>query len=394
VQSISEIIVAGNGLSGISTVVSLSQKGHSVTWINEGRKESNIPWTESIQLRSLDYLSNFVDLKNILQATNIPQDSNFSCWGSDELIQKHITSKASHEEDLILIDKAEFVRLIKKNLNYQQAISGRVKKIIRKDGYCEVEISDNRILRCHTFVDSTGSSSKLLDPFWPWVRVDNFPIMHWKLFKTDRKNPVMSTFLESTNSGWWYAAPTLNGGLSLLYATSLNNLMKPSALKKEFLREQINETLHLKHWIKELGLRHFSTPIVRQHHIKHKSEEAPPQSNNIFPHIFANGDAAASLDPLSSHGSTSGIWSAQQTSSTIDSISKREQIETLHGANQHIEAIIKGHLPERARFYQAEQRFNSYDFWAGRCFTYNPRQNEHKPRALPQNNQSEDNIYR
>ena len=371
-QFISEIIVAGNGLSGISTVVSLSQKGHSVTWIDQDRNASDIPWTESIQLRSLDYLSNFIDLKNILQTTNIPQVSHFSCWGSNELIQKHIDSRPSSKKDLILIDKAEFVRLIKKSLNYQPVISGKVKKIIRKDGYCEVEMSENRFLRCHTFVDSTGSSSKLFDPFWPWVRVDHFPVIHWKLFKTERKDPVMSTFLESTHSGWWYAAPSLNGGLSLLYATSPNNLKKLPVLKKEFLRESINETLHLKHWIKELGLRRFSAPILRQHHIKHRSEEAPPQSDNIFPHIFTNGDAAASLDPLSSHGSTSGIWSAQQTSSIIDSISKKERTDVLQGANQHIEAIIKDHLPERERFYQAEQRFTSYDFWTQRRFTSNP----------------------
>lgn len=172
----------------------------------------------------------------------------------------------------------------------------------------------------------------------------------------------MSTFLESTNSGWWYAAPSLNGGLSLLYATSPNNLKKLPVLKKEFLRKNINETLHLKHWIKELGLRRFSTPILRQHHIKHRSEEASPQSNHIFPHIFTNGDAAASLDPLSSHGSTSGIWSAQQTSIIIDFISKKERTDALQGANQHIKAIIKDHLPERERFYQAEQRFTSHDF--------------------------------
>lgn len=369
---ISEIIVAGNGLSGISTVVSLSQKGHSVTWIDQDRNASDIPWTESIQLRSLDYLSNFIDLKNILQTTNIPQVSHFSCWGSNELIQKHIDSKPSSKNDLILIDKAEFVRLIKKSLNYQPVISGKVKKIIRKDGYCEVEMSDNRIFRCHTFVDSTGSSSKLFDPFWPWVKVDHFPVIHWKLFKTERKVPVMSTFLESTHSGWWYAAPSLNGGLSLLYATSPNNLKKLPVLKKEFLRENINETLHLKHWIKELGLRRFSTPILRQHHIKHRSEEAPPQSDSIFPHFFTNGDAAASLDPLSSHGSTSGIWSAQQTSSIIHSISKKESTDILQEANQHIEAIIKDHLPERERFYQAEQRFTSHDFWTRRRFTSNP----------------------
>lgn len=128
VQFISEIIVAGNGLSGISTVVSLSQKGHSVTWINQDRNASDIPWTESIQLRSLDYLSNFIDLKNILQTTNIPQVPHFSCWGSNELTQKHIASKPSGKNDLILIDKAEFVRLIKKSLNHQPAISGKVKK--------------------------------------------------------------------------------------------------------------------------------------------------------------------------------------------------------------------------------------------------------------------------
>jgi flavin-dependent dehydrogenase len=169
--------------------------------------------------------------------------------------------------------------------------------------------------------------------------------------------------------------------------------MKLPVLKKEFLRANINETLHFKHWIKELGLRRFSSPVLRQHHIKHKSEEAPPQSDNIFPHIFTNGDAAASLDPLSSHGSTSGIWSAQQTSSTINSISKKEQTNALQRANQHIEAMIKGHLPERERFYQAEQRFNSYDFWTGRSFTSNPHQNEHKDQVSPPNNKSGGNIY-
>lgn len=113
-----------------------------------------------------------------------------------------------------------------------------------------MKISENRFLRCHTFVDSTGSSSKLFDPFWPWVRVDHFPVIHWKLFKTERQDPVMSTFLESTNSGWWYAAPSLNGGLSLLYATSPNNLKKLPVLKKEFLRKILT-----RHYILNIGLR-------------------------------------------------------------------------------------------------------------------------------------------
>ena len=363
----SSIVVAGNGLSGISAVLSLNQLGHHVRWIAPAIKELDSHWPESVQLSGLLSLDKLVEIEPILKKCAIPISSHYSCWGSTHLTQRLGRFNGAHQKDLILIDKQRLIHELQlatntENINRQ---SSKIRSLKQDREELTGKLRNGESFRSRFVIDATGARSALRDSKTEISSIDRFHVLCWQLSNTD--NPrIHSTFLEAAPTGWWYAAPRLRGGLSLFFATDLKQSIDRDVKTTHYIAQKLNETTHLKHWIKDLNLYQFSTPIIRHHSVQYQ-QQTVQVSNQTSEHAFLlAGDAAICLDPLSSHGSTNAIWSGLQVAECIDHLHQQWSSDRCNAYRKAIERSMIHHLNDRQQIYEQETRFRDHPFWTAR----------------------------
>ena len=363
----SNIVVAGNGLSGTSAVLSLNQRGHHVRWIAPASKELDSHWPESVQLSGLLSLDKLVEIEPILKKCAIPVSSHYSCWGSTQLTQRLCSFNGADQKDLILIDKQSLIHQLQlatntENINRQ---SSKIRSFTQDREELTGKLRNGESFRSRFVIDATGASSALRHSITEISSIDQFHVLYWQL--SNPQNPrIHSTFLEAVPTGWWYAAPLLRGGLSLFFATDLKQSVDCDVKTTHYIAEKLNETTHLKHWIKELNLYQFSAPIIR-HHSVHYQQQTMQVSNQTSEHTFFRaGDAAISLDPLSSHGSTNAIWSGLQVAECVDHLHQQWSSDRCIAYHKAIERSMIHHLNARQQIYEQETRFRDHPFWTAR----------------------------
>jgi flavin-dependent dehydrogenase len=361
------IVVAGNGLSGTSAVLSLNQLGHQVRWLAPEIKEFDRNWPESVQLSGLLSLDKLVEIEPILKKCAIPVSSHYSCWGSTHLTQRLVSFNGAYEKDLILIDKQRLIHQLQlatntENINRQ---SSKIRSFTQDRGAFIGELRDGESFKSRCAIDATGANSALLHSKDEISSIDHFHILCWQLSNAENTR-IHSTFLEAAPTGWWYAAPRLHGGLSLFFATDLKQSTCRDVKTTQYIAEKLNETTHLKHWIKDLKLNQVSAPIIRHHSVQYQ-QQTMQVSNQTSKHaIFVAGDAAICLDPLSSHGSTNAIWSGLQVAECVDHLHQQWSTDRCIAYRKAIERSMIHHLNGRQQIYEQETRFRDHPFWTAR----------------------------
>ena len=361
------VTVIGNGLSGITATLSLIDRKQPVTWISQKNAPISTNWPESIQLSGLQSLSSIIDIQKILSHCVIPISTHFSCWGSPFLKQEFTSLNSKNPKKLLLIDKHTLINELNKELHSLDALSipRRVKKVIKGKQCFELTLNDGSSLKSDVLIDATGSNSDLTKGFTERFRLDQFHVLCWQL-QDAHASSIKATFLEATASGWWYAAPRLKGGLALFFATDLTNSQYPEIQTPQFITKELNKTIHLKHWIKELRLCNISKPIIRNHSLYYKRIKAEFQKKSEEESLFLTGDVAMCVDPLSSHGSTNAIWSSLQVAESIDTQPHQQFNHEYQNYGQLIHRAMIHHLENRRKIYQQESRFKEYPFWVSR----------------------------
>jgi flavin-dependent dehydrogenase len=78
---------------------------------------------------------------------------------------------------------------------------------------------------------------------------------------------------------------------------------------------------------------------------------------------LALGDAAISFDPLSSHGVTNAVYTAQEAAKAICSYTRRENMQAVTSYSHNISAIFNAYLQTKEQLYRNEKRFPQSSFW-------------------------------
>ena len=348
-------------------MLSLNQLGYQVSWVAPAIKELDSHWPESLQLSGLHSLDQLVEIEPILNKCAIPVSSHYSCWGSTHLTQRLVSFNGAHEKDLILIDKHRLIHQLQlatdtENINRQLS---KIRSFTLDKGEFTGELRDGKSFTSRFAIDATGASSALRHSKAEINSIDQFHVLCWQLSNTDNRR-IHSTFLEAAPTGWWYAAPRLHGGLSLFFATDLKQSIGLDVKTTRYIAEKLNETTHLKHWIKDLKLCQFSAPTIRLHSVQYQ-QQATQISNQTSEHaILIAGDAAICLDPLSSHGSTNAIWSGLQVAECVDYLHQQRSTDRCIAYRKAVERSMIHHLNGRQQMYEKETRFSDQPFWTDR----------------------------
>jgi len=158
------IVVAGNGLSGISAVLSLNQCGHHVRWVSPTIKKFDNFWPESVQLSGLLSLNKLVEIEPILKKCAIPVSSHYSCWGSTHLTQQPVSLNGAHQKDLILIDKQKLIHQLQLATHTEKIIrqSSKIRTITQCRGEFTGKTREGASFKRRFISDATGAISVLL----------------------------------------------------------------------------------------------------------------------------------------------------------------------------------------------------------------------------------------
>ena len=155
-------------------------------------------------------------------------------------------------------------------------------------------------------------------------------------------------------------------GLSLFFATDLKQSIDRDVRTTHYIAQKLNETTHLKHWIKDLNLSHFSAPIfaITAFSTSDKPCMFPirPASTRTFSLVMQQ----SVFDPLSSHGSTNAIWSGLQVAECVDHLHQQWSSNRCNAYRKAIERSMIHHLNDRQQIYEQETRFRDHPFWTDR----------------------------
>ena len=368
------IAVIGGGISGCVAVLCLHQQGIETVWIKPtGRPRNRLEWPESISWQGLERLSNFIDLETFIHDHGFPEHVQSSCWGSDQLVSrsKHRISRQSNNTQLV--NKAALVESLTRKAESTscELIQGRVEQIERKNKTWQLHINHHAVRSVNGLILAHGNGpSSRLPGLAKAITTDILQCHHWILStnNTEAAHSNTGSLVEACPEGWWYAA-TLGPN-----TISLTSFQHPTTItadhgRAEYLRNRLNNTIHLKSWIQESQWRHFQRPRIFRLHCQCREQFSGGGSDASSPFWFSVGDAAATLDPLSSFGSTNGIWSASKAAESIGSILNNLNSNASKHYNKAMHRLHHTTLLQRQQMYALEQRFKQHPFWMHRITT-------------------------
>ncbi len=362
------VAVIGGGISGCVAVLCLHQQGIETVWIKPTVRLSNrLEWPESISWQGLERLADFIDLETFINDHGFPENVQSSCWGSNQLLSRSKQRMSRQSNDTQLVNKAALIEILSRKAESTscELIRGRVEQIERQNNIWQLHINHQAVRSVDVLIlaHGNGQSSRFSIPAKA-TTTDILQCHHWILSKnnTEAAHSNTGSLVEACPEGWWYAASL---GLNKISITSFQHPTTITADhgQAEYLRNRLNSTIHLKSWIQESQWRHFQRPRIFRLHCQCREQFSGGGFDAASPFWFSVGDAAATLDPLSSFGSTNGIWSASKAAESIGSILNNLNSNASKNYNNAMHRLHHTTLLQRQQMYDLEQRFKQHPFW-------------------------------
>ena len=365
------VAVIGGGISGCVAVLSLHQQGIETVWIKPTERLRNrLEWPESISWQGLERLADFIDLETFIHDHGFPEHVQSSCWGSNQLLSRSKQRMSRQSNDTQLVNKAALVEMLSKKAESTscELIRGRVEQIERQNKTWKLHINHRTLRSVNGLVLAYGNSPSSHFPGpAKTTTTDILQCHHWILStnNTEATHSNTGSLVEACPEGWWYAATLGPNKISLTLFQHPTTITAEHG-QAEHLRNHLNSTIHLKSWIQESQWRQFQRPRIFRLHCQCREQFSGGGSDGASPFWFSVGDAAATLDPLSSFGSTNGIWSASKAAESIGSILNNLNSKASKHYNNAMQQLHHKTLLQRQQMYDLEQRFKHHPFWMHR----------------------------
>lgn len=313
-----DVAVLGAGVSGSSAALKLAREGLRVALLGAPPQPSIIDCAETLSSAAkpwLDYLGLWEDFQQI---GCLPLFSSESIWGSKTRQKSSMLSPYGPDW---IIPKFKFVSLLQTHAKLHGAKSfwrrwDSIHRIRLKTGKDLYRISLGDLcdsIYAHTVIDASGHSANIARQLGSKRTCTSHQVAYiWQFPANKPFEPWSSTF--SHPSGWVYAATNTYGGYSLSHYLNPKN---SDNLKQE-LFDTGKPNCHLSKTPPKEVLSSLEDKIGIPN-LKNKLARLPPvvrpaTSSNTWPvshqSWVAVGDAACTLDPLSSTGLLHALRSA------------------------------------------------------------------------------------
>ncbi len=349
----SDVCVIGGGPSGATIALKLAQFGYSVVLIEKDHQPRS-----SIGLSLTPGIHHWLELLGITEKIN---HADFSraftthiLWENDQpLIKEFVAHKAGYH-----VDRAVFDEML-----LQSAIVAGV-KVLRPCNLhqlTQTEIGEWEITLTHPqankatllakfLVEATGRKSIVKGTKKAYLPKTIAIYAYWQQTKTTDS----ISFIEAGKDQWYWGAPVVQQGFMACIFSDPCAIKTASSVKAYYLENLKNATL-------------FNQNLFNNKLSDITACSATPYVDNqpIAENYIKVGDAAFSMDPLSSQGVQKAIKSAFQGAIVVNTLlAKKENCDSAMAfySNMITTEVIKN-TEWTKQFYNRQNRYNESQFW-------------------------------
>lgn len=308
-----DLAVAGGGVAGSAVCVAAARHGLRVVWLAPPAHRTAEPYGESLAPASRPILSALGLEAALHDPAHRPARSTFAAWAGPQLVERHA---AVHLEGPgWVLDRAVFERhLAAAAARHATRMPVTVRQASVQAGGWRVVLSDGAEVTARFLVDATGRAAVLARRQARLRRHDRLIAALASLpQRTSTVTPTPATLIEAVEDGWRYAALLPDGRLSVAAFTDPQLRPARSADRREQWARLLPDGGWVRRWIEEAEFTFVSGPRWVNAGVVSADPPAHPDHDGAGSAGWAAvGDAAAALDPLSSHGMTSALWSGAQ----------------------------------------------------------------------------------
>jgi len=352
-----DVIIVGKGIAGLVVSLLLKRNNISHVLLDRSPARRQLALGETLPPSALPLLQS-LDLLDLFESNSLHRTHGYqSSWGSTVIADHNFffhtpfqhglkINKQSLEQDLEHLTAENILRFEK------------MTAIHLTDEGVTVELQNDResiVLRGKCLVEATGRNRSVLKLLGiSSVEYDELTAYSCHLPRRDHPKIKHSVFVESFEHGWGIVS-RLSDEVQVMSLFSRPRVGINKQLKDYYCWSTIlSGTAHLRGFLSE-------TAGIRVVGGDAGTSRATQLAGKCW---LATGDAAIAFDPLSSHGITNAIYTANRAVEAIalhlsdaDEKHFREYAESLS-------AIFGAYLETRYDLYQRERRWREAPFWS------------------------------
>ncbi|PVZ71507.1 NAD(P)/FAD-dependent oxidoreductase [Pelagibaculum spongiae] len=361
-SQIYDVIILGRGVAGLASAIHLlcSQSGLTIALIGAQPKFRQ-PQGETLaasaeqELKMLGVWSDFCKKKfPIISQT-------FSNWGTKKLIPTtyNALSKLGWQVDRDVFYHCFEKKIKKISGQYLCSIMEPILQLKKDNSYWNV-ITKNTAVMGRILIDCSGRRHVSFRQTSKKNNIDKLCCSYAYLsLNSGIVTPTPGVLIEPVKNGWWYSTLLPNQTMALSYFTDSNLLPKKIGSDIQSIQKILAASNYTRRRIESGGFDWLSTPKICQASTSRLQRFA---GNNWL----AVGDSAMTLDPLSSHGITTALWSARKAAETILKQNIHLTPFCSDSYHQEMELAFENFLLQKNAIYQMENEFPENIFWKNR----------------------------
>ena len=353
------VIIIGGGPAGTTSAISLLNHGIKDILVLEAGAYENFVIGESIPPQSKNILSQLGIYSDFLKENHLPSYGVCSYWGNDKRgYNDTVLSPHGHGWHL---DRRKFNQFLsKKAVEFGAQLETKAFfKTAHQEGDLHIisyeKDGKKERVSAQFVIDASGPRSVFAAKHGSFQLNGEPLVCLGRRFKQDGDEEVSSlTRIETTSTGWWYAAKLPNNEILVTLYSNAENVKKYELQKPENWTAELHRTKSIMSGIHE--------PNVFDKKIKGFKVQSFCLNKSAGTNWLAVGDAASAYDPLTSRG----IYKSMSNALFATELISKFFSESTFDAEQydlHIKTQYYLYLSERAQYYRNEQRWKECPFW-------------------------------
>lgn len=358
----------GGGIAGAAACVALSWAGlaDGTAWFApdqpfEDRVGESLPSTAGPILDRLG-------LSDLVTTGHRPANATFTAWGREALVERNAIVQLRGPG--WVLDRPRFEKDLRARA--QTVVQRRRETVLTataEDSVWTITTEYAPPLRARTLIDATGRAAAFVRKFATLRRDDRMAVAYAFPPHRDRSvDPTPATLIEAVADGWWYAALLPDQRLSLAYFSDPDLIPRGLSGDLAMWRDLVSGSPNVSQWIEDAGFTLEDAPSVGS---AGTTWIDPPVGMCHGAAWMAIGDAAATFDPLSSHGMTTALWSGARVVDALTPWLANAEPDALTDYANAVSAGVLKFRTDRAQLYGRERRFTGLPFWDRRSQNFN-----------------------
>ena len=364
-----DVAILGDGVAGKVARLVLGQQAPQLRVVTLGPavKPCALPRIgEQLSSSAEPILKSLALWPSFSQQDYIEVNTAFSVWGSALLQERHRLGTQSVGG--WSLDRRHFEAWLDNEVNDKTAvrrINTTARKLVFAADKVLIELGAQGTLKAGFVIDATGRRAAVASRQTSRSKLDRL-IGAYNYFRQvdDGVEPTTGPLIEAQPEGWLYSALLPQRRMVVCWFTDIDLLPK-----------RLDKTQRARDWRERLLASDFTRRrLTSAGYDIHRPEfsigfhaEASTQVNRaVFgTRWLAVGDAALAVDPLSSHGIVTALWSGKVgAEAVIAALRGNRDLMTSYGAD--LQRGIEQYVQDRRRYYGAEARFSDQVFWLRR----------------------------